>query len=301
MSEVLTLAAIQCPSCGAAIAAADRSAACPACGTAFIVEDNCITWESRAFDYKAARRSAILRSVFNPVANPYSPIVRAVTKITGRYYQRTLSDAGLARRFRNYYLHGIAIGPQTAVLDHGCGKGRLIGLLTQLGAKVSAQDVSRDRWWSHFPECAFQVVSPEHRHLPWPATTFGVVLDFGVIEYLSESDLEVFAPEMYRILRAGGHWVVWTLNPAGRGAYARQSPYAHAADAVERAGRAAGFEVVSRRYDAVAFRFFPVLLGALKTIWKGNAFDYFSYGGPEGVPDGEKSKYVVIFRKTQTA
>ena len=290
---------MQCPSCGAGGEDLRRGPACSSCDTTFTIAGNCVTWKARTFDYAAMRRSAILRSAFNPVANPYSPIVRAVRRITDGYYRRTLKDVDLARRFLTYYLRGIDVGPHTCVLDHGCGRGRLIGLLTQLGAHVSGQDIVAHPWWHHFHACTFQVVPPEYRRLPWPAKHFDLVLDFGVIDYFDEEELGVLASEVHRTLRDPGYWVVWTANPTGRGAHARQTPYSHAHAVVERIGVQAGFHVDSLRFDGVAFRRFPVLLGALETIRRGSAFDYFSYGSLEApVADQHKSKCLIVFTKS---
>ncbi len=244
-----------------------------------------------------------MKSLFDPLANPYSPIVVMMRHVVENYYERTVSDAELACKFKDYFLSGIDLAATLKVLDHGCGRGRLIGLLAQLGMSVAAQDVAAHRWWSRFPNTEFQIISQDCDILPWPSECFDIVFDFEVVQYFAPGRLARLVDEVGRILRPGGYWIVWGPNPCGRGFQALrrlgQIPFCYKPEDIVNMAAGVNLEYVDCRYDNVSSMYFPRLTAAVHVIRSGNSFDYFSYGQDRqrAIRPEEKRMYVIRLRR----
>ena len=104
----------------------------------------------------------------------------------------------------------------TAVLETGCGTGRISLALARAGARVSCIDIS--------PEAAalakrlfgeagvpIQVSVASLFELPFPSGRFDVVWNAGVLEHFSEPERADALRELLRVVKPGG--LVITLNP----------------------------------------------------------------------------------------
>lgn len=109
---------------------------------------------------------------------------------------------------------GIALGPQTTVLDLGCGHGIFGGELSRLGCKVTFADESNFLWPPQDKE-RFLPVDLDRDSLGGLGK-YDVVVCSNVLEHLSKPDR--FCNEANQLLRPGGvlylSWTNW-LSPWG--------------------------------------------------------------------------------------
>ncbi|MDP2318070.1 MAG: class I SAM-dependent methyltransferase [Acidobacteriota bacterium] len=168
-----------------------------------------------------------------------------------RYYRRTLSDSELARQWRDHTFRDLEMPAEPAVLDYGCGRGRHVALLSQLGLRVAAQDIEHHAWWRHLDGCGFQVVPPDAPRLPWIDGTFHAVLDVTVIHHLDRAQLQALAAEVFRVLAPGGYWLLTEANSESYGAAAPMRHYGrlHSLPDVQAHAAAAGFQDAGHSYE----------------------------------------------------
>lgn len=211
-------------------------------------------------------RTLALRQL-HPLHSRVSPLRYFNDWRTEGYYGRTLSDAALARLWGNHYFAGLSLPRGAAVLDYGCGRGRHVGLLTQLGFRVAAQDLRPRAWWSRFPECTFQVVPAEAPRLPWTDRSFQAVLDVNVVHHLDESQLRTLAFEVFRVLAPGGYWILLEANADSYGAFAPRKYYGrlHRLQRVQRLALDAGFLEIDHSFEGI---YAPVLPGLVNFVRK---------------------------------
>jgi len=114
---------------------------------------------------------------------------------------------------------------ELAVLDLGCGTGRHALWLAEMGARVTAVDMSsgmldKARCKPGAREVEF-IVHDLHEPLPFDNGRFDLVLSGLVLEHLQ--DLNGFFSETYRVLKVGGRAILSAMHPAMflRGAQAR--------------------------------------------------------------------------------
>ena len=231
-----------CPWCGACLPAVGV-AACPACGRRCTQYGHVRLWQGE--EAAAPPRPfwpAALRQL-NPLGSRFSPLRYFADWRVNRYYLRTLTDKQLADDWGAHYLEGLHIQRGAAVLHHGCGRGRHSAVLKRLGFRVGAQDVYAHPWWSRLPQVTFQRVPASAPRLPWPDEAFGLVLDAGVIHYLSPELVCALAREVFRVLAPGGYWLLVEANEAGYGAGSirRIVGRLHALQVIRRSVAEAGF------------------------------------------------------------
>lgn len=109
-----------------------------------------------------------------------------------------------------------AAGPSPAVLEWGCGPGRIVrhlpALLADIGVRLTGADCNgRSIAWcrDHLPGIDF-VVNPERPPLPCPDDAFDFVYSFSVFSHLSEASQKAWAGEIRRVLKPGGVFVCTT-------------------------------------------------------------------------------------------
>jgi SAM-dependent methyltransferase len=99
----------------------------------------------------------------------------------------------------------LGIGPDTAVLDVGCGSGRFCALAAARGAAVHGLDANQaeiERARSRVRVGEFRVGLMED--LPWPDDTFHAVTGFNAFQYALDVDLAL--SEARRVARPGA-WI----------------------------------------------------------------------------------------------
>jgi SAM-dependent methyltransferase len=113
-------------------------------------------------------------------------------KIAG-FFEAAISEIGNLRR-----------PSQIKVLDFGCGTGRLVGALLQLGFDASGCDLSIIK---QEPQAVaserFRTISIMPYRLPFDDNTFDAVISTSVLEHV-QNKKECFH-EIHRVLKTGGH------------------------------------------------------------------------------------------------
>jgi SAM-dependent methyltransferase len=297
---------LACPGCRESLGDALPSGRCPRCARRLEREDNVVRWgeppavarprHRRARDYL---RSATYR--LDPVASPYSPLALLTRHRTERYYERALTDDHLARAWAARYLHGLALGPDAWVLDHGCGRGRVCAFLSRLGHRVVGQDVVAHAWWRRLGDVGFAVAPADAPTLPWIDRAFELVVDSGVIGHLPQDVLARHAVEVHRRLRPGGTWLVIEANSLGFGTRLTRRYYGrlHALADVRAMARAVGYEEAGQWFEGIRSPVAPRLVAFLRAhlSWKG--FDIADHGSwlERRVPAERRSAWVLRLRR----
>lgn len=97
------------------------------------------------------------------------------------------------------------------VLDIGCGTGRLVPLLRDLGCEITGVDVSGkmlEKFSQKYPQ--LKAVKGDIESLPCKDEEFDVVICAFVIVHLYE--LEKAFEEVYRVLKPGGTVIITNIN-----------------------------------------------------------------------------------------
>lgn len=263
---------------------------CHTCEEQFEIQGNLLIWKKNEFCEEGFVQLLkriirvygifnLLKRALNPVSSPFLPFRYISNLRTRQYYKRTIFERKLAEHWATHYFSELDLPPNAAVLDHGCGKGRNVGLLTQLGFNVSAQDIESHSWWGHFPYCKFQTVPPNAQRLPWPDASFDLILDFGVIGLFPHDKIVDLFIEIRRVLKPQGYWLILEANDNSYGRHAFQQPTLplHAARLFS---REAGFIEVNFSYEGFYSPFFPQLVNFFRKVcgpWRMNLSDFDSW------------------------
>lgn len=253
------------------MAAATGEQSCDGCGRSFTDAGHVRSWrrdeppDSRSLAKLVARQ-------FDPLSSRLSPLRWFTDWRVEQFYQRTLTDSTLARAWASHYLRELALDRGAPVLDHGCGRGRNTALLSQLGYQVSAQDISEHSWWHRLPTSQFQAVPADAARLPWQDRTFALVVDVGVVHYLTEAQFAGLASEVSRVLVPGGYWLMLEGNDESYGAarMRRLIGNLHSLATARRIVAAAAFAEVDLDYEGFYAPVLPLYVNFVrKLMWPG--------------------------------
>lgn len=263
---------IACPYCGSDIRfEVDEllGGFCIKCGQVFTIENNVLQWPAPQEEkrrYGLHDCYSALKFYLNPLTSPLSPLIAFSHYKTEQYYERTLHDRALANDWQIHYISDLNLSPGALILDHGCGRGRNIGLLNQLGFKVCGQEMTMFKWWGLFPDSFFQVVAPSFEHLPWTTSSFDMVLDIEVLQHLNFKQLELYGKEIFRVLRPGGFWLILEANSLSYNADRFRKYYGrlHSLDEVQLIMRKIGFEEIDHSFESFYSPIFPSLINYIR-------------------------------------
>lgn len=215
-----------------------------------------------------------LRAVIDPLRSPLLPFRYITALRLERYYRRTSTDRSLAAEWGAHYLRDLAVRPGSTVLDFGCGRGRHVGILTQLGFIVAGQDLRPHEWWARFPRSGFQTGADAAR-LPWAEDVFDLVLEMEVLHYLDAPTAAQHLSEVARVLKPGGALVVLEANARGTGAsyVRRQLPRLHSIEEVQGWVAAAGLRQIDGWYEGYYASKFPALVAYARKQLSPRPFD----------------------------
>ena len=253
---------VRCPNCGNDPGGGPQCA----CGRAFSVSANVLEWatvSNRAGHAEPRRRN--LGALIDPLRTPVLPF-RYITKWRlEQYYERTLTDRRLAEKWAGHYLRGLSLPSGATILDFGCGRGRNIGLLNQLGHRTVGQDLTRKAWWSRLPDSGFQT-GADASTLPWREASFDAVVEVGVIHYLHAETAAAHAREVRRVLKPGGVWVLLEANSgsANAGYVRRQIGQLHDLSTVRRWATDAGLVELGVSYEGYHAPVLPAYVDFLR-------------------------------------
>ena len=244
---------------------------CGNCDRPFSQADLVRTWAVPK-DCVTPKRSLVRLALrqLDPLSSQLSPLRHFSDRRVEQYYRRTRDDLSLAQSWAGRYLEGLSLPDRALVLDHGCGRGRNVGVLTQLGFRMTAQDLQSHPWWSHFPHCEFQCVPACAPSLPWAARTFHAVFDFNVINHFDSSQLKSLVAEVTRVLMPGGCWVLLEPNTGSYGAFLPRKHYGrlHSLDSVRQLMVTAGLRLVDHDYEGFYAPVVPRLINFMrKQAW----------------------------------
>jgi SAM-dependent methyltransferase len=254
---------------------------CGECGRGFTLRENVLLWHESSQAPRPALLPKLARKLWNslnPLSNPLLPF-RYLTRIRlEQYYKRTVEDLQLARKWADHYLCGLDLPVGATVLDFGCGRGRNVGLLSQLGYQVVGQDMGFHPWWRRLKNAGFQAVT-DFSHEPWKNATFDLVVEVQVIHYLSESQLVKHVHDIKRLLKPGGYWLLLEGNSEGFGAKQMQSQIGriHELNKVRGLTTECGFVEVSHSYEGFYARYFPMLVNFIRKQCAPRPFDVSDY------------------------
>lgn len=126
-----------------------------------------------------------------------------------KYYDKKLSFLDSFEKDVVHRMLGNLQGKK--VLDLGCGTGRLIKVLADGGANVTACDNSEEMVRiakKKFPEV--EILEADVGNLPFENDSFDFAVATFMIVHLKR--LDIFFDEVYRILKDGGHFLLTNIN-----------------------------------------------------------------------------------------
>lgn len=277
---------VQCPACGENPFKNNSrgNLKCQSCNKQFKLTNNQIDWTpenetTRRYDYPK-NKWVFLKRALNPLSNPLLPFRYWSNFRNEQFYNRTLSDQKLAEKWGSHYLSRIKLPENATVLDHGCGRGRNVGLLNQLGYQVVGQDMIENIWWEKLPNTGFQVLPPDCNVLPWKNSSFDLVTGIGVVGCLNRGTLDSFAKEIKRVLKPGGFWLILEANDKSFGYKHFQNESLLPLDLMRSLATKNGFKEIDTSYEGFYASHFPLFINFLRKQcgpWPFDISDYNSW------------------------
>ena len=302
---------VACPYCGTDevdLCSTSRgiSGACR-CGREYRLKDRTLFWDGgdsageRSNGLSARTLWKKLWNSLNPLNNPLLPMRHFSRWRVEQYYRRTLSDIALARTWAEHFLKDLSLPDGATVLDFGCGRGRNIGFLKQLGYKVVGQDVISNKWWDRLPDVGFQVLDTMAR-LPWKDASFDLVVEVEVIHYLPWEALQKHVEEIRRIIKPGGYWVLLEANNSGDGAehIRRQIGQMHPLGEVRSLMESEGFMEIDIDYISYYASHFPLFINFLRQQCSLRRFDMYDWNSwlASRVPKERRGLWLMRLQRT---
>ncbi len=274
---------VVCPSCGSgALKHDDKTSSlnCPKCASQAKCSENVIDWSEEMNE--GDRNVEIftfskLKRLLNPISSPLLPFRYISNFRIESFYKRTLSEEELAKNWMNHFFDGLDIPQKPVVLDCGCGRGRNVGLMTQLGWKVAGQDIYKHPWWQRFEGSGFQVLNLKNKNLPWVSESFDLGISVGLIHYMGREELSVFFQEMQRVIRPGGSFMLLEANSESYGKSAFQLPNCYTLEETKSIAVASGFDVLDSSYEGFYAPIFPLLINFIRRNFLWKSFDLSDY------------------------
>jgi len=291
---------LPCPGCATPVeASADASGNCRKCGVAWSARANVVTWSVTQaappvqLDFRQRLIRALtkgtlpryawsrLRQLVSPIASPLSPVPRILARKREEFYEATLTNRSLAQRWADHYLRGLDIPPGAEILDLGCGRGRNLALLSQLGYRVSGQEIFADAWWSRLRAERIQVVPPAMSHLPWPDASFDVLLTVQTIAFFDPPRLRELVAEARRVLRKGGVWLLVESNRRSYVAATMEKYYGrppYIVETVKAVLQDGSFQTIDSWYEAFYSPVLAQTVNALRMVFTSGPADISDFG-----------------------
>lgn len=265
-----------CPWCGAGVGAiTPGDHVCGGCGRPFTDAGNVRAWRWHEASAPLRSFATLLARQFNPLSSRLSPLRLFSDWRVEQYYRRTLTDGAMARAGANHYLRELDLAPGAPVLDHGCGRGRNTALLGQLGYEVAAQDIAPHSWWQRLSPSQFQSVPVAAARLPWRDRSFALVVDVGVVHYLTEAQFAGLADEVFRVLAPGGYWLLLEGNDESYGAARMRQiiGHLHSLSTSRRVVKAAGFSELDLGYEGFYAPVLPLYVNFVRKLMRPGTVD----------------------------
>ena len=297
---------VACPRCEQAL---PGNSVCRGCGASPSAAPYGVDWTSSSDPYLAGlpprRLLKTIRYYLSPWSNPLSPLKQLNRYRLEGYYERTISDGALAEEWFQHYLGGLGLSDGDTALDHGCGRGRHVGLMLQASLRVAAQDIAAHPWWTRLGACGFQVAPPDCPRLPWRDEAFSLVTDVGVIGHIPEQQLPGHVAEVLRVLKPGGAWVIQEPNSLGWAARVPRRHYGRLHDlaTVSDLSREIGFTPVDHWFEGFYAPVLPITINFLRkqcSLRRFELSDHRSWAA-RLLPEHRRGDWVLRLRKPEKA
>lgn len=196
----IILKKLVCPVCHAALDESDSGVQCWQCNLSFVLND------------QGYLEFALDRSCFE-------------TASTTDEHAELQSSAGARRLDEEFIIPYLLKEPGGRYLDAGCGIGRTVSRLLELGQDAYGIDLPcLSDYWRRFGNDPARFFSCDAGHLPFPDGFFDAVISLGVIEHVGtingEATLaddyrearQAYAAELLRVTRPGGRILIACPN-----------------------------------------------------------------------------------------
>ncbi len=274
-----------CPDCGSRDLSwpdhIEHKGRCVKCARSFELDGNILRWSGTKRKKEIVFMgvfSRLLKTFLNPLSCPLLPF-RYLTQIrVERFYRRTLSDLDIARKWASHYLRGFALPKKAVVLDFGCGRGRNVGILHQLGHSVVGQDMVAHPWWRKLPNAGFQELK-DYSRLPFCDAAFDLVNEVMVLHCIPESQLLKHLQEIKRVLKPGGYWVLLENNAESYAAKIMRSRIGRLYELVEIRKLIVenGFNEIDLSFEGFYAPHFPMIINFLRKLCSPRKYDVSDY------------------------
>jgi ubiquinone/menaquinone biosynthesis C-methylase UbiE len=131
------------------------------------------------------------------------------------------------RRLKRIAIYKAIIGHgHQSILELGCGSGDLVYALVDHAEKIVGTDISakavelallRTKLWSLRDDQIKKIVFKQMSavQLDFPEAMFDWAVSTSMIEHLHPDDVDIHLSEVRRVLKAGGHYLMWCPNGLG--------------------------------------------------------------------------------------
>jgi SAM-dependent methyltransferase len=294
---------VACPGCGGSIHAAgecDRGR-CGGCSLEWARSHNVWRWGPDTPDDSDLRRLPAEwiagrqaaggrkwlflgeRAVWSAAKVVGLPVRALLKRRLAAFQARSVVDRALAEEWRRHYLNRLDLPAGSLIFEYSYRKIEKLGFAALLGYRMAVQDIRPHPWWRDFPDASFHVVPPDLRRLPLDTAVMDLAFTDGAIFDIDASGLGHVFGEFLRILKPGGHLVVWAGNSLSRSRARSEMRWhgrIHSLAEVRRATRHAGFVEVDVAFEGYAppvfGTVFNMLRGALAP-WPFKTYDHDSW------------------------
>lgn len=222
-----------------------------------------------------------------------------------KHYQETLTDLSLANSWAQHYLQGLDIKPNSRILDYGCGRGRVLGFLQQLGYSTVGLDMTQSDWWEQLTKTSFVVTPPQLPQVPFCDESFDVVLNIDSTHYFTANRLEKHAKEIKRILRPKGVWIILQVNPDGYNMPRITDDWFgrfHTLTQARQIANDVGFQEKSHSFEGLTLPIPSKIFNTARHLinpWPLNVNDYDSFL-PSMIPQEKRHRWLLRVQKSES-
>ncbi len=191
------LPAVLCPRCGAPFRLSEDEGICTGCGRAYPVSQRVLVLSPKDGLYEDQMTVPLRVPAFERTRGPLKVLA---------YMDFRVSEKQARPRFLFQAVRQLSGPPPKRVLDVGCGGGKEI--LTSLGP-VAGVDISLTALANARSMYGLCVRHDVRQGLPFPDQSFDVVNCNDVLGHFSADDRDRLLREIRRVLRRGGHFIVF--------------------------------------------------------------------------------------------
>lgn len=151
----------------------------------------------------------LVRQKITSILNKYI-VIPITSKGIETRYNKYLYDKTTANEFASNYLpEALRNGSSREAFDIGCGRGRHVAMLNQLGFAVTGMDIQSHPYWSRIPEPSFVLGTTDCLSYI-PGEVFDLVVCMQVLMYLFDDD--TILSHIRRMLKGEGYLLLQVTN-----------------------------------------------------------------------------------------